>query len=159
MVRLTALESSARVTIQNSCVGVEMLTVLLRSLYQPMLKSKDDEFEVIDEAADTELYIQDIPVEGSSIKARTFWDEGSSRVLIREKFAEDFGLIKKEVKYTLETVGTVEEKTGYLYLVNFVDMYGQSHRVWGYSIGHVVSGKDISTCSQSCLQSFRREGS
>ena len=80
MVRLTALESSARVTIQNSCVGVEMLTVLLRSLYQPMLKSKDDEFEVIDEAADTELYIQDIPVEGSSIKARTFWDEGSSRV-------------------------------------------------------------------------------
>ena len=73
------------------------------------VKGKDDEFGSIDESADTVLYIQDIPVEGSTVKARTFWDEGSSRVLIREKFAEDLGLIKKK-KYTLETVGSVEEK-------------------------------------------------
>ena len=50
-------------------------------------------------------YFQDIPVEGHDSEARTVWDDWSNRVLIREEFAENLGLVKKEIKYSLEAVG------------------------------------------------------
>ena len=81
----------------------------------------------MNESADTVLYFQDIPIEGHDALARTFWDEGSSRVLIREEFDERLGLVKKKIKYTLETVGTREQKTVYIYLLGLVDMYGKPH--------------------------------
>ena len=64
----------------------------------------------------------------SKSKARTFWDEGSSRVLIRGEFAEKLGLLKRKVQYSVEVVGReVEQRSGYIYLFSFVDMFGKSH--------------------------------
>ena len=64
-----------------------------------------DAFNEVNEDADTVQYFQDIPVEGHHVKARPFWDDGSTTVLIREEFAESLGLVRKEIKYTLESVG------------------------------------------------------
>ena len=61
-----------------------------------------------------------------------FWDDGSRRVLIREEFAEELGLMKREVLYSLEVVGSVQEMKGHIYLLNLVDMYGEPHKIWGY---------------------------
>ena len=113
-----------------------------RTKFVPEPKKNDtaatDDFDVVNEAADTVPYFQDIPVEGYDVKARTFWDRGSTRVLIRQEFAESLGLVKKKVSYTLEAVGSVSEMTGYIYLISLVDMYGKSHRIWGYSIDRIM---------------------
>ena len=99
----------------------------------------DTDFDHVNESADTVFYLQDIPVEGHDQKARTFWDEGSSRVLIREEFAEGLGLAKKGIRYSIEVVGKeVEYMTGHIYLLSLVDMYGKSHRIWGYSIDRIM---------------------
>ena len=97
------------------------------------------DFSHVDESADTVFYLQDIPVEGHDQKARTFWDEGSSRVLIREAFAEALGLAKKRIRYSIEVVGKeVEHMDGNIYLLSLVDMFGKSHRIWGYSIDRIM---------------------
>ena len=98
----------------------------------------NDAFEDVNETAETVPYFQDIEVEGHDIKARTFWDRGSTRVLIREEFGERLGLVKKKVSYTLEVVGSVERKTGYIYLLSLKDMYGGSHRIWGHGISSIM---------------------
>ena len=98
----------------------------------------DDAFSIVDENADTVPYFQDIEVEGHDVTARTFWDRGSSRVLIRKEFGERLGLVKKRVSYTLEVVGSVEKITGYIYLLSLKDMYGGSHRIWGYSVDSIM---------------------
>ena len=97
-----------------------------------------DAFSDVNEDADTVQYFQDIPVEGHDVTARTFWDDGSTRVLIREEFAESLGLVKKDIKYTLESVGFAEKRTGHIYLLSLVDMYGTAHKIWGYSIDRIM---------------------
>ena len=97
------------------------------------------DFGQVNESADTVFYLQDIPVEGYEQKARTFWDEGSSRVLIREAFAEALGFPKKRIRYSIEVVGKeVEYMDGNIYLLSLVDMFGKSHRIWGYSIDRIM---------------------
>ena len=60
----------------------------------PIVKQKNkhsvkiDGFSNINENADTVQYIQDIKVAGHDVLARTFWDDGSTRVLIRDEFAD-----------------------------------------------------------------------
>ena len=95
-------------------------------------------FEDVDQFAETIPYFQDIPLEGTDEEARVFWDDGSTRVLIREEFAEQLHLVRREVKYSLEVVGSVQERTGYIYLLSLVDMYGQSHRIWGYGMDRIM---------------------
>ena len=46
-----------------------------------------DVFACVKEDEDTVYYLQDIPVAKSKVMARTLWDRGSNRVLIREDFA------------------------------------------------------------------------
>ena len=50
--------------------------------------SVDKQFDSVNESAETVCYFQDIPVVGHNYMARTFWDEGSNRVLIRQDFAD-----------------------------------------------------------------------
>ena len=95
-------------------------------------------FKDVDENAETVPFFQDIPVEGGDVHARVFWDDGSTRVLIREKFAEELGLMKREVLYSLEVVGSVQEMKGNIYLLNLVDMYGKPHKIWGYGIDRIM---------------------
>ena len=85
-------------------------------------------------------YLQNLTVqtEVGRSTARTFWDDGSTRVLIREEFAESLGLVRKEIKYTLESVGYAEERTGHIYLLSLLDMYGKAHKIWGYSIDRIM---------------------
>ena len=94
----------------------------------------------VDENVETVLYFQDIEVEGPgrSAKARTFWDRGSNRVLVRQEFGERLGLMKKRCIFSIETVGAEEELEGYIYLLVLRDMNGHPHKIWGYSVDRIM---------------------
>ena len=94
----------------------------------------------VDEDVETVLYFQDIEVEGpgQSENARTFWDRGSNRVLVRQEFGERLGLIKKRCKFSIETVGAEEELEGFIYLLVLRDKNGNPHKVWGYSVDRIM---------------------
>ena len=97
--------------------------------------SVDKQFDSVNESVETVCYFQDIPVVGHNYMARTFWDEGSNRVLIRQDFADKLGLVKKEIRYSLEAVGQEPEfRTGFIYMLSIMEMYGRYHSIWGYSI-------------------------
>jgi len=111
---------------------------------------------LVNEYAETVCYFQDIPVNGYNESARTFWDEGSNRVLIREEFGEALGLPKKKIRYSLEAVGQEPiSRTGYIYMLGLVDMQGNVHQIWGYSIDRIMlsSVPDLlhfENCLSSC---------
>ena len=46
--------------------------------------------------------------------------------------------MKREVLYSLEVVGSVQEMKGNIYLLNLVDMYGKPHKIWGYGIDRIM---------------------
>ena len=98
-------------------------------------------FAGINEQEETIFFIQDIPVKGSRFKARTMWDKGCNRVLIREAFAKKCNLVSKEVIYRMEVVGDEEAKevTSRLYLLDLVDMYGNIRSIWGYGTKKIMS--------------------
>ena len=52
------------------------------------------QFAEVDINQATAYYMQDIPVKNTKIAARTFYDEGSNRVLIRDEYAAKAGLVK-----------------------------------------------------------------
>ena len=54
---------------------------------------------------ETVYYMQDVPINNTDILARTFFDEGSNRVLIRDEYAAKAGLVKKKVFWKLLVVG------------------------------------------------------
>ena len=98
----------------------------------------NNEFGWVNQDVETVPYFQDIPVQGAADSARVFWDEGSTRVLVRDEYAEDHQLMKKEVKYSLEVVGAVQEISGYIYLLELIDIFGKPHRIWGYGISRIM---------------------
>ena len=111
-----------------------------------------DGFEGVDNTVETVYFLQDIPVENCEGTARRFWDEGSNRVFIRRGYAEEMKLRKKKVRFSLEAVDQyVESRSGYIYLLNLVDMFGRPHRVWGYSIDKIMisSVPDLSSLQSS----------
>ena len=93
------------------------------------------------EDEDCLFYLQDIPVKKAKKSARTMWDRGSNRVLIREQYAEDNRLISREVTYSMETVGNQELQLvqSKIYLLDMVDMYGNVHTIWGYGVPRIMS--------------------
>ena len=97
------------------------------------------DFSFVDENVDTVFFLQDIPVEGCAERARVFWDEGSSRVLVRDEYAEIMGFPKKRIQYSIEVVGKeVEYMSGFIYLLSLKDIYNKSHRLWGYGISRIM---------------------
>ena len=87
--------------------------------------STENLFSCVKENEETVFYIQDIPTVGSKFKARTMWDKGCNRVLIRDSYAKKCNLISKEVVYMMETVGDVSPRQvkSKLYLLDLVDKY------------------------------------
>ena len=102
--------------------------------------SVSDIFACVKEEEDTVYYLQDIPVAKSLVTARTLWDRGSNRVLIRENFAKEQNLISKPVTYQMETVGDqpVSQHQAHIYLLDLVDIYGNVRNVWGYGIPRIM---------------------
>ena len=99
----------------------------------------DDEFGKVENSAETVYFLQDIPVVNCEGTARTFWDDGSNRVFIRRGYAEKMKLRKKKVNFSLEAVDhDPESRSGYIYLLDLLDMNGKPHRVWGYSIDKIM---------------------
>ena len=85
---------------------------------------------------ETVYYLQDIPVKDTEILGRTFFDEGSNRVLIRDEFAAKAGLVKKKVLWKLLVVGKDDPETveSHMYLAELVDKTGKCWKIWGYGI-------------------------
>ena len=88
----------------------------------------------------TVYYLQDIPVKNTDILSRTFFDDGSNRVLIRDEYAAKAGLVKKKVLWKLLVVGKDEPETveSYLYLAELVDKSGKCWKIWGYGIDAIM---------------------
>ena len=69
-----------------------------------------------------------------------FWDDGSNRVFIRNKYAEDMKLRRKKVEYSLEAVGqNPETRSSYIYLLELIDIHGSTHKIWGYGIEKIMT--------------------
>ena len=46
---------------------------------------------------------------------------------------------KKKIRYSLEAVGQEPiSRTGYIYMLGLVDMQGNVHQIWGYSIDRIM---------------------
>ena len=117
-----------------------------------LVDANEEAFKAVDELAMTVFYLQDIPVAGHDVKARTFWDDGSNRVLITEEFGLRLGLVKKEIRFALEAVNhEVEYRTGHIFLLSLVDMHGVLHDIWGYSVDKIMLS---STPDMSAMQAL-----
>ena len=79
--------------------------VYCAALNAELSSSSSDIFSCVKEEENTLYYIQDIPFRMSTKPARVLWDHGSNRVLIRDDFAKANKLVKREVTYSMETVG------------------------------------------------------
>jgi len=132
------------------CAAVKVKKGLVNSGSSISSEESSIAFQSVDQNAETVPYFQDITVKGASEPARVFWDDGSTRVLIRDEYAADQNLMKKEVKFSLEVVGSTQEHTGFIYLLDLVDMYGGVHRIWGYGIDRIMLS---SVPDLSCLDS------
>ena len=99
------------------------------------------EFDHVDIDQTTVYYIQDVPIKNSEIPARTFYNEGSNRVLIRDEYASKAGLVRKKVVWRLLVVGqdNPESVEGYMYLAEMVDSQGKAWKIWGYGIDSIMS--------------------
>ena len=72
--------------------------------------------------------------------AKTFWDSGSNRCIVREEFAEKNNLPSQTVTYTIEAVGGKEEQvTGKIYKFDLVDRLGVSHPIWAYGYAFIMT--------------------
>ena len=98
----------------------------------------------------TAYYMQDIPVKNTELLARTFFDDGSNRVLIRDEFAAQAGLVKKKVLWKLLVVGKEESEAeaveSYLYLAELVDKAGKCWKIWGYGIDSIMKTGFLACC-------------
>ena len=87
-------------------------------------------------------YLQDVHVKSTDILARTFFDSGSNRVLVRDAFAKEAGLVRKKVVWRLVVVGKDEDEAesveGYMYLAELVDKTGKAWKIWGYRIESIM---------------------
>ena len=103
--------------------------------------SNPTSFSCVKENEETVFFIQDIPVAKSRLMARTMWDKGCNRVLIRDEYARKCNLISKDVEYSMEVVGDIKPKQvkSKLYLLDLIDMYGNIHSIWGYGTKRIMS--------------------
>ena len=99
-----------------------------------------DEFGDLENVGETVFFLQDIPLVNCEKDARVFWDDGSNRVFIRNKYAEDMKLRRKKVEYSLEAVGqSPETRSSYIYLLELIDIHGSTHKIWGYGIEKIMT--------------------
>jgi hypothetical protein len=84
--------------------------------------------------------MQDVPINNTDILARTFFDEGSNRVLIRDEYAAKAGLVQKKVLWKLLVVGKEEPESieSHMYLAELVDKTGKFWKIWGYGIDAIM---------------------
>ena len=89
---------------------------------------------------ETIYYMQDVQVKNTDILARAFYDDGSNRVLIRDEYAAEAGLVKKKVLWKLLVVGKDEPESveGHMYLAELVDKTGKYWKIWGYGIASIM---------------------
>ena len=105
-----------------------------------LLSPAADLFSCVKESEETVFFLQDIPIMKSKVHARSMWDKGSNRVLIREAYAKKSNLISKDVTYLIEVVGKEpEQKHSKIYLLDMIDMYGNIHTIWGYGVPKIMS--------------------
>ena len=116
---------------------VELLTATWQDQLSPVIKLQSGDqvspFSTVDTEQETVYYMQDIKVKNSDTLARTFFDEGSNRVLIRDDFAIKAGLVKRRVQWKLLVVGQDKPETveSNMYLAELVDHSGKPWKIWG----------------------------
>ena len=99
----------------------------------------------INEDAPTIPYIQDLPVQNNNnmIEARTYWDNGSNRVLINNSFAEELDLIPITATVIMKTAGGDNKRLDVnIFELSLIDRSGNSHRVWGYGVNNILDPDD-----------------
>ena len=103
-------------------------------------QNNDPSFSDVNIDQPTVYYLQDVPVNNTNIVARTFFDNGSNRVLIRDDYAAQAGLMKKKVFWKLVVVGNEEPQAveSHLYLAELVDKSGKCWKIWGYGIDTIM---------------------
>ena len=100
----------------------------------------EDPFSVVNESEVAIYFLQDIPLKNNEVVARTLWDKGSNRVLVREQFAVENNLVSRNVTYRMEVVAGKEAQIVHskLYLLDLKDNHGNSHTIWGYGVPKIM---------------------
>ena len=74
---------------------------------------------------------------------RSFWDNGSNRILINNSFAKENKLRSTEVSYKISVVGGKElTEKGVIHEIELVDNLGNLHKVWGFGIDLIMRPPD-----------------
>ena len=83
-------------------------------VYCNTVKIRDDGDNESDDQSNSLLLLQDVKIRvgNKSVQARTFFDNGSNQVLLRNKFGKDHGLRSQDIRYRLETVGGTSKTVG-----------------------------------------------
>ena len=99
----------------------------------------------IDEELPTIPYLQDITVQSEVGRnnARTFWDDGSNRVLINNEFAQENQLNPKKGVVVMKTAGGGSVRMDVnLYEIKLVDRKGKHYQVWGYGVDTILEPEE-----------------
>ena len=94
-----------------------------------------------DLTAETMMLLQDVNVRSGNIQssARTLWDKGSNRVLIRHSLAKRLKLRSHKVDFRLSAVGADERyEKGIIYELDVVDNTGVLHHIWGFGMHEIM---------------------
>ena len=115
-------------------------TLQISQSFSNDVQSSSDPFSIVDESEVAVYFLQDIPLKNSTTFARTLWDKGSNRVLVREQFAFENNLVSRDVTYRMEVVAGEEAQivNSKLYLIELKDMYGNNHTIWGYGVPRIM---------------------
>ena len=108
-------------------------------------ESDNSESDCPDIASETMMLLEDVDVKSGQVvsAARTLWDGGSNRGLVRNTFAKKMKFRTHPVSYKLSAVGTTDiVKDGIIYEFDVVDRSGQVHSIWGFGVDEIIDPPD-----------------
>ena len=109
----------------------------------------------INEGLPTLPYLQDLTIESNGVRssARVIWDNGSNRLLLNNKFADENGMVPVPATVVMKTVGGIDSQLDIkIYEFNLIERNGTSRKVWGYGIDTVVEADE--PIDPSCIRSL-----
>ena len=99
----------------------------------------------VDEEVPTIPYVQDLTIKSNSTycEARSFWDNGSNRMLINNEFAAENQMLPRPVTVIMKVAGGDSKRlNANIFEFQLVERDGTCHSVWAYGVDSIVESED-----------------
>ena len=111
----------------------------------PAISDSSEDSDTLGIDDETGMLLEDIQLKSGNhyFEGRNLWDDGSTRVLIRNEFARKHKLRSQEVSYKINVVGgsDIVEK-GVTYEIEVVDNSGKVYPIWGFGMDVIMEPLD-----------------